>query len=95
MMTFPSLDAEKTDEIAICLIDLFLFQADPETDEVYAQMTLQPVNKVGQLLIFQFEWIYIIKMVNSPKVSEGILICFSPVVWPRSFASFWYGSQAK
>lgn len=55
MMTFPSLDAEKTDEIAICLIDLFLFQADPETDEVYAQMTLQPVNKVGQLLIFQFE----------------------------------------
>lgn len=27
-----------------------LKQADPETDEVYAQMTLQPVSKVGQLL---------------------------------------------
>lgn len=29
---------------------IFLFiseQADPETDEVYAQMTLQPVTKVG------------------------------------------------
>lgn len=30
-----------------------LKQADPETDEVYAQMTLQPVSKVGQLLIIQ------------------------------------------
>jgi hypothetical protein len=31
---------------------MFLFsleQADPETDEVYAQMTLQPVNKVGYM----------------------------------------------
>lgn len=27
-------------------------QADAETDEVYAQMTLQPVSKVGQLLCF-------------------------------------------
>ena len=27
-------------------------QADVETDEVYAQMTLQPVSKVGQLFNF-------------------------------------------
>ena len=26
--------------------NIFLVQADSETDEVYAQMTLQPVNKV-------------------------------------------------
>jgi len=37
-----------------CIILIVIFssvfdQADPETDEVYAQMTLQPVNKVGQL----------------------------------------------
>jgi len=31
--------------IILCVLD----QADPETDEVYAQMTLQPVTKVGQL----------------------------------------------
>lgn len=32
------------------LVILFILeQADPETDEVYAQMTLQPVNKVGYL----------------------------------------------
>lgn len=30
-------------------------QADPETDEVYAQMTLQPVNKVGQLFILRIK----------------------------------------
>jgi len=33
-----------------CDLLVFLFileQADPETDEVYTQMTLQPVNKVG------------------------------------------------
>lgn len=31
------------------LICTNLNQADPETDEVYAQMTLQPVTKVCQL----------------------------------------------
>ena len=30
------------DIILLCIF----YQADPETDEVYAQMTLQPVNKV-------------------------------------------------
>lgn len=33
------------------LIICFLNQADTETDEVYAQMTLQPVNKVRQPFI--------------------------------------------
>jgi len=33
----------------INVISYYVFnQADGETDEVYAQMTLQPVNKVGQ-----------------------------------------------
>jgi len=33
----------------INIISYYVFnQADGETDEVYAQMTLQPVNKVGQ-----------------------------------------------
>jgi len=32
---------------------MYMFaQADVETDEVYAQMTLQPVSKVGQLFNF-------------------------------------------
>lgn len=30
-----------------CLYILTIFQADPETDEVYAQMTLQPVPSVS------------------------------------------------
>ncbi|TKY54391.1 Auxin response factor 7 [Spatholobus suberectus] len=30
----------------ICMLHNVALHADPETDEVYAQMTLQPVNKV-------------------------------------------------
>jgi hypothetical protein len=49
---------------------MFLFtleQADPETDEVYAQMTLQPVNKVGYM--FNPRICYCIPaLVNIPKI---------------------------
>ncbi|VAI43599.1 unnamed protein product [Triticum turgidum subsp. durum] len=31
----------------ICLLHSVTLQADPDTDEVYAQMTLQPVNTVS------------------------------------------------
>lgn len=30
----------------------FIVQADSETDEVYVQMTLQPVNKVCKMMIY-------------------------------------------
>ncbi|KAJ9538808.1 hypothetical protein OSB04_031541 [Centaurea solstitialis] len=33
----------------ICMLHNVALHADAETDEVYAQMTLQPVNKVGQM----------------------------------------------
>jgi auxin response factor len=33
----------------ICMLHNVTLNADPETDEVYAQMTLQPVNKVAYL----------------------------------------------
>ncbi|GAB2291562.1 Auxin response factor 19 [Dionaea muscipula] len=32
----------------ICMLHSVMLHADPETDEVYAQMTLQPVNKVDK-----------------------------------------------
>lgn len=36
--------------LLVLLLLCVLPQADPETDEVYAEMTLQPVSKVGQQL---------------------------------------------
>lgn len=41
--------------ITYMLTICFLNQADTETDEVYAQMTLQPVNKVGQPFILRIK----------------------------------------
>ena len=45
-------------------------QADVETDEVYAQMTLQPVSKVGQLFNFNI----IIKRFS-------LILCMAKWVW--------------
>lgn len=52
-------------------------QADPETDEVYAQMTLQPVSKVGWLFIFKF-WQSLI-----PSQFFFILFPLFPPLWLR------------
>ena len=82
------------------LMHMFIFfkQADPETDEVYAQMTLQPVNKVGQWFNLRIN-MYTIKLcLFSHVIMSTYRACFWSIcstVWQGSSTGIWHGPQAK
>lgn len=67
----------KLKSLTICWLEvLAIFQADPETDEVYAQMTLQPVPSVStsmaDFVLCLFFWLENYKL---------ILVLISLAVW--------------
>lgn len=82
------------------LMHMFIFfkQADPETDEVYAQMTLQPVNKVGRWFNLRIN-MYTIKLcLFSHVIMSTYRACFWSIcstVWQGSSTGIWHGPQAK
>ncbi|KAL5098366.1 hypothetical protein RYX36_002693 [Vicia faba] len=65
----------------ICMLHNVALHADPETDEVYAQMTLQPVNKVGQpfnLIIRRYLYLFPLGQLMIPKpINLYLIVDFS------------------
>jgi hypothetical protein len=57
------------------ILSLLILQADPDTDEVYAQMTLQPVNTVSIKKLAAFAKFLCMVQYPNPCLALCLLVC--------------------